>query len=202
MKAAFTFCLLFLCSFPVFAQPSDHVLATFKSIGDLTEADAALYSSRPAQGLCSFQPVTMLYKNSNWYLTVVDTPEEKLVLHFSDKQLKAIDAIVAARDGKTHYLEITNFFEIFSGHERAEVDQAFLSRMLAAIYQMRWYRNNAVFMISATLVDEQPVVRFKLPFYNEQRVRRHTRQVHNLQNGYFETSPAHFMRLLVADASH
>lgn len=201
MKTTFTFLFLLLACLPALSQSSSGVvLASLKAVGDLTEPESIRVHSSTLKSTYSFRPVTVLYQDSPWHLTIVDSPEEKQVLHFTDEQLQAIAAIVEAGDGKTHYLEITNFFEVFASHETARINQAFLSKMGKAIEQKRWYKNNSIFMISATTVAGEPVVRFKLPFYTERRICRHTRTLYNLEEDYYETSPEQFMRFLIPDA--
>jgi hypothetical protein len=130
---------------------------------------------------------------------MVAIPNEKQVVHFTKEQMETIAAIVEARNGKTHYLEVTNFFDVYSGKEKAEVNQEFLNSMETAIKRRRWYKNNALFMLSSKSVSDQHVIRFKLPFANNARICRHVKAIYNMKEGHYETTPAAFLKLLTSD---
>ncbi|WP_018479124.1 hypothetical protein [Pontibacter roseus] len=180
---------------------SNLVMASLETIGGTTDAGSLSGTRETTKALHFIQPVTIRYKEAPWHLMLVDGPDEKQVVHFTKEQVDRIVAILEKKDGKTHYLEVTNFHDVYAGAAKAEVNQQFLSSMATAIRQKHWYKNNAVFMVSSLQVGEQHVVRFKLPFSNEQRVCRHVKAMHNLKEGYYETSPTDFMKLLLPETA-
>jgi hypothetical protein len=176
-----------------------NITASLETIGETSVAESFVNNQKSEKIFSSIRPVTIRYKEVPWLLMVVDIPDEKQVVHFTKEQMETIASIVEAKDGKTHYLEVTNFFDVYSGKEKAEVNQEFLNSMESAIKRRRWYKNNAVFMVSSTSVGDQHVIRFKLPFANNARICRHVKAIHNLKEGYYETTPAAFLKLLTSD---
>lgn len=158
------------------------------------------YALESSAILHAVRPVTVTYKDAPWFLLVVDMPDEKQVVHFTEAQLQAISKIVKAMDGKTHYLEVTNFFEVYTGRGNTVIDHYFVNSVRYAISKRHWYRNNALFMVSSRVVDGQHVVRFQLPFANEAKICKHLMVEHNLEEDYYEATPAEFQRLFTSSA--
>ena len=159
---------------------------------------AACYvmSSYHIGGLRYIRPVTVAYKKAPWFLLVVDVPDEKQVVHFTQGQLEDISSLVAAKDGRTHYLQVTNFFEVYTGPEGTILDHYFVNSVRFAIRKRHWYRKNALFIVSSRVVGGEHVVRFQLPFAHEGKVCRSlVAAAHNLEENYFEATPASFLRL-------
>lgn len=123
------------------------------------------------------------------------------MVHFSEEQLETIHDFIDAKDGKTHYLEVTNFFDVYEGKDKVEIDQQFLNNVHFAISRKHWYRNNAVFMVSSILVNDQHMVRFQLPFASRARICRHVKAVHNLESEYYEATPEEFLNLFISNIS-
>ncbi|GAB3538728.1 hypothetical protein GCM10027443_34270 [Pontibacter brevis] len=196
--------LLFTATTAFSQEKFSNITASLETVGETATAAnfvVAASSQKSHVIFNSIQPVTVKYKDSPWFLMVVDVPDEKQVIHFSQKQLEAIQAIVAAKDGKTHYLEVTNFFEVYNARDRVEINQHFLNNVKFAISKKHWYKNNAVFMVSSTLVDDKHVIRFQLPFANNMRICRHVKAVHNLKEEFYEATPADFLSLFISNPS-
>ena len=120
------------------------------------------------------------------------------MVHFTQEQLEALSTIVKAKDGKTHYLQATNFFEVFTGRGSTVIDDYFVNSVRFAIRKRHWYRNNALFMVSSLEVEGTHVVRFQMPFPNEARICKHLQDTYNLETGFYEATPAAFMDLFTA----
>ncbi|RDV10401.1 hypothetical protein DXT99_26325 [Pontibacter diazotrophicus] len=196
---------LLLTATTAFSQEKfNTITASLETVGETATAGnfmAATNNRKSSIIFNSIRPLTVKYKGSPWFLMVVDLPDEKQVVHFTQEQLEALQAIVAAKDGKTHYLEVTNFFEVYAAKGKAEINQQFLNNVHFAISKKHWYRNNAVFMVKSMLVNDQHVIRFQLPFANNARICRHVKAIHHLEEEYYEATPANFLSLFVSHAS-
>lgn len=196
---------LLLTATTAFSQEKFNTLtASLETVGETATAGRFIPAANTKRShiiFNSIRPVTVKYKDSPWFLMVVDMPDEKQVVHFTQEQLEEIKAIVAAKDGKTHYLEVTNFFEVYTGKAKAEIDQQFLNNVKFAISKKHWYKNNAVFMVTSMLVNEQHVIRFQLPFANNARICRHIKAIYNLKEEFYEATPADFLSLFLSTAS-
>lgn len=189
------------------AAAQENIESITASLGIMEEAAYEEYFV-PATGasesnaiLNFIRPVTVEYKAAPWFLLVVDVPDEKQVVHFTQEQLEAISAIVKAKDGKTHYLQVTSFFEVFTGRESTVIDNYFVNSVRFAIRKRHWYRNNALFMVSSLEADGTHVIRFQMPFPNEARICKHLKDAHNLEEGFHEATPAEFMDLFTPRAA-
>ncbi|GAA4434944.1 hypothetical protein GCM10023188_26480 [Pontibacter saemangeumensis] len=176
----------------------DYITASSGTEGETGAAPFASNARESRAVLQAIRPVTVTYKDAPWFLLVVDIPDEKQVVHFTQGQLEAIRAIVDAKDGKTHYLEVTNFFEVYTGRGNTVIDHYFENSVRFAISKKHWYRNNALFIVSSLVVDDQHVIRFQMPFANEARICKHLKAAHNLEKEYYEAGPAEFLRLFNA----
>ena len=202
MKTCLLYLLALLLATTAAAQEKfENITASLGTAGE-TATEAYLVDARESSAILRFiRPVTVAYKKAPWFLLVVDVPDEKQVVHFTQGQLEDIGALVAARDGKTHYLQVTNFFEVYTGRGSTVLDHYFANSVRFAIRKRHWYRNNALFMFSSHLVDGEHVVRFQLPFAHEGKVCKHLMAAHNLEEGYFEATPAEFLRLFTPGAA-
>ncbi|MFD3001316.1 hypothetical protein ACFS7Z_13150 [Pontibacter toksunensis] len=181
-----------------------NITASLEAVGETATAGRFISAANTQKSNAIFnsiRPVSVRYKDALWFLLVVDIPGEKQVVHMTQEQLGIIKKIVAAKDGKTHYLEVTNFFEVFDANDKTEIDQRFLNNVKAAISKKHWYRNNAVFMVSSTLVAEQHVIRFQLPFASNVRICRHVKAMYNLKEEFYEATPADFISLFISGGS-
>ena len=196
MKTCLLYLLALLLATTAAAQEKlGNITASLGTAGE-TATEAYFVDTRERSAILRFiRPVTVAYKKAPWFLLVVDVPDEKQVVHFTQGQLAEISALVAARDGKTHYLQVTNFFEVYTGRGSTVLDHYFVNSVRFAIRKRHWYRNNALFMFSSRLVDGADVVRFQLPFAHEGKVCKHLMAAHNLEEDYFEATPAEFLRL-------
>lgn len=193
---------LLLTATTAFSQEKfKNITASLEAVGEPATAGRFIPAANTQKSSAIFnfiRPVTVKYKDAPWFLLVVDIPGEKQVVHLTQEQLEMIKTIVAAKDGKTHYLEVTNFYEVLDANDKAEIDQRFLNNIKAAISKKHWYKNNAVFMVSSMLVEDQHIIRFQLPFANNMRVCRHVKATHNLKEAFYEATPADFMSLFIS----
>ena len=197
MKTCLLYLPALLLATTAAAQEKPENITASLSMVEETATEAYFVDAREQNAILRYiRPVTVAYKKAPWFLLVVDVPDEKQVVHFTHGQLEDISSLVAAKDGRTHYLQVTNFFEVYTGPESTILDHYFVNSVRFAIRKRHWYRNNALFIVSSRVVGGEHVVRFQLPFAHEGKVCRSlVAAAHNLEENYFEATPASFLRL-------
>lgn len=189
--------LLCICSSIALAQGSkkESPGATFAQVGQQVTPMilTANLGSAPATPLHHLRPLRINYKTQEWFLLAIEANGEKQLVYFTEEQLQQLASIVTNFNGETHYLQVTNFFEVQEPGTQTSLDKQFLSRLSESLRRRHLYRHNSLFMVSATTEAGQPVVRFKLPFANTRRVCRHLKAEHNLQSAYYQSTPEAFL---------